>query len=165
MNSLFDEIDSFLDAHHGADSHTKSIMHDRQRAACVAEIVFSSLFYADHEQHFNVDAYTLDCLVERVPLLRAHDYSGFYAFGDLAALECETVCRDVGTLADEDAAADELADLIQCDVEVALMCWQLAQQIAAVGWWREGDFTYDCMVQVGLRPMCDSFETVCEVKQ
>ena len=68
-------------------------------------------------------------------------------------------------LGDEEQATEDLCEEIETNAEVALICWNLAKQIAAVGWWKQGDYTYDCMVQVGLLPMYEGFEAVCEVSE
>ena len=171
MNDIFDAVDHHLNVHYkySTQPDVKPLMNDKQKAMCLAEIVFASLFFSDHGKNFKVDEYTLDCLAEKVPLLVAHSYTGFYAFGsvDIAAVLSagtgETVHTDANVLGDEEQATEDLCEEIETNAEVALICWNLAKQIAAVGWWKQGDYTYDCMVQVELLPMYEGFEAVCEV--
>ena len=148
MNDIFDAVDHHLNVHYkySTQPDVKPLMNDKQKAMCLAEIVFASLFFSDHGKNFKVDEYTLDCLAEKVPLLVAHSYTGFYAFGsvDIAAV----LSAGTGETVHTDVAGGGAGG---------------GGGIAAVGWWKQGDYTYDCMVQVELLPMYEGFEAVCEV--
>lgn len=168
MNEIFDAVEHLLNVHYkySAQPDVKPLMNDKLKATYLAEIVFNSLFFSNYRTNFEVDWYTLDCLAEKVPLLVAHDYTGFYVFGDavLAAVLSDgtgkTVHTDTNVLGDEEQATKDLREEIQTNVESALICWNLAKQVAATGWWKQADYTYDCMVQIGLLPMYEGFEGI-----
>ncbi len=167
-------VERFLDQHykHSARPGIKSLMNNKQMSMCLAEIVFSSLLFGDHDKYFEVDVCAVDCLVGYCPVLAAHEYTGFYAFGDVGVKASTDIANSAyveihtnpQVLADEEKATRDLCEEIQTNAEVALICWTLAKQIAQSGaLWTQEDYTYDCMVQLGLLPMYEGFETVCEV--
>lgn len=150
------DVEHILIAHNTASDHTRSVMADRTMAMCLAETIFDSLFYLGNQHYPEIDQRDLDYLLSKEPSLAEFEWTGFYEFkqGDPMA----------GTLSQmlhaEEQATVNLADWIQSDAELALCCWNLAQQIADAPTchWNEEDFAYDCLVVLGLRPMYEFFQ-------
>lgn len=163
-NDILEQVEILLTNYYETPDVAKAIIYHPVKATCLADIIFASLFFANHAVKFTPDPYTLDCLIERVPLLVAHKYTGFYAFGadELAGRMQESLQQPVHTsvqvLHDEEMVVERLADAIQHDPELILMCWNLAEQIAATAFWQPGDFVYDCMVRLGILPLYDDYE-------
>ena len=168
MNDIFDAVDHLLNVHYKYATKTdvKPLMNDWQKSVCLADIVFSSLFFSDYRKNFGVDEFDIIFLSEKVPTLAARACTGFYRFGDMesAANLSATIGRAVHTdkdvLAYEKRAVTELCEEIQTNAEVAAVCWKLAEKIAAADWWKMEDAARDCMVQVGILPLYDGFEGV-----
>lgn len=150
------DVEQMLDASYNADRTLTSTLTDRTKALCLADVVFSSLFYLGNQHYPEVDAYDLDFLVSREPSLTAFEWTGWYEIRQGDPMNQAVLSQ----LRGEESAVINLADSIQNDIEMALCCWNLAKQIAnsPTCHWSQGDFAFDCMVVVGLRPMYEWFE-------
>jgi hypothetical protein len=131
-------------------------MGDRTMAMCLAETVFNSLFYLGNQHYPEIDQYDLDYLLSKEPSLAEFEWTGFYEFrkGD------PMMDVQLQMLYAEEQATINLADWIQADAELALCCWNLAKQItdSPTCHWKQEDFTHDCLVVLGLRPMYELFQ-------
>lgn len=151
MSALINEIESFLADYSDASPQTKSVMHDRHKSLCLAEVVFASLFYQD--LGITVNEADKDFLLSKEPSLAAYQWIGCYAFcpGDPGNR------TQVQVLQAEEDAVTNLADWIMADPEMALVCWRLAEQIAQSGKWEEEESTYDRMAALELMPMYEGY--------
>lgn len=139
MTDIFAEIEEVLDIHYTASAATKGLMHNRQNALCLAEIVFATYFFADHG--VSISESDKAFLLQREPEL-AGSWTGQYIF--VAGDPMNAVTQQ--KLKSEEQVGKSLADWIQSSAEVATVCWNLARVAAKEADWVQEDFIYDCLV-------------------
>lgn len=141
---------------------------DQQFAMCLSEIVINSLFY------MSKTAEKFSAFIDRryVYLILAFAPEFDHPIGSGAFLATASSNNNpmLSALHAEEQATLRLANLIIKNSGVRSACWYLAEAIATSGLhWSPEDFTYDCMVVVGLKPkhhLCENVyeELACNTK-
>lgn len=104
---------------------------------CMAEIVFNTVMNPAFD-------YPAEELTQQLNAMRqAWPTPGFYMMTNI---------DQVSQLSAVENAVVDLATAIQRDHEIAEACYCMLDIIAGSGFWSEEDFTYDCMVAIGLKP-------------
>lgn len=128
---------------------------DPLQALCLSEVVFNSYIHdfsqglpicmnhPSFERHLSGMAATFHCINSTQP------EEFFVLDGDelsLASMELP------------ERATLEIANVILSSPECATILLQAANDIWQGGYWREEDFTYDCLVYLGIAPSYEAYE-------
>lgn len=128
---------------------------DAVQALCLAEVAFNSYIHGfsqglidcvkhpDLEKHLQGMAATIHCVNGTQP----------EEFASLKGDELGLATMDLS-----ERATMEIANVIVSSPEFAAKLMESARDIQRGGHWREEDFTYDCLVCLGVAPVYEFYE-------